>query len=58
VHEVITLAGRGRCEIDKIQGSRFIASAGPVSSAQEIEAFLSEVRREFPISRMIRVTEP
>jgi uncharacterized YigZ family protein len=51
VHEVITLAGRGRCEIDKIQGSRFIASAGPVSSAQEIEAFLSEVRREFHAAR-------
>jgi hypothetical protein len=35
VHEVITLAGRGRCEIDKIQGSRFIASAGPAESTSQ-----------------------
>jgi uncharacterized YigZ family protein len=43
-----TIAGRSRYEPDKIKGSRFIADLMPVHSVAEAEAFLAEIRTEFP----------
>lgn len=43
-----TIAERFRYEPDKIKGSRFIANLAPVLTAAEAEAFLAEVRAEFP----------
>jgi uncharacterized YigZ family protein len=43
-----TIAERFRYEPDKIKGSRFIADLKPVVSIAEAEAFVQEIRTEFP----------
>ena len=43
-----TIAKRFRYEPDKIKGSRFIVDLAPVTSTAEAEAFLAEIRAEFP----------
>ncbi|MDA8017713.1 MAG: YigZ family protein [Thermoanaerobaculia bacterium] len=44
---VRTLARRHSVEIDKIKGSRFLATASPVSSISAAEAFLVELKDEY-----------
>ena len=46
-----TLEAEFRHEIDKIKGSRFIASLAPARDEAAAEAFLDRVRREFPDAR-------
>ena len=46
-----TLAARGRHETEKIRGSRFIGSALPVTSTDEIASALEQIRREFHAAR-------
>lgn len=41
-----TLAGELRHEIDRIRGSRFVATVAPASSAEEAEAFVERIRGE------------
>jgi uncharacterized YigZ family protein len=43
-----TIAKRFCYEPDKIKGSRFIANLSPVITTAEAEAFLLEIRNEFP----------
>ena len=47
-HEFRTLASEFRYEIDRIKGSRFLASVGPATTEAEAEAFVQGVRDEFP----------
>lgn len=44
---VRSVAARRRFEIDKVKGSRFIATVEPCSSESEVDAFLSAMRGEF-----------
>jgi len=46
-----TLAAELRHEIDKVKGSRFIATACPVATPEEADAFVERVRREFHDAR-------
>ncbi len=46
-----TLSGEARHEIDKIKGSRFIASVAPVASEEQARALEEGVRREFNSAR-------
>jgi uncharacterized YigZ family protein len=46
-----TIAARERAEIDKIKGSRFIASVAPVSSKDDAMSFVESLRKEFYDSR-------
>lgn len=46
-----TVAREGRCEIDKIKGSRFIGSCAPVPDEAGARAFLDRVRAEFSDAR-------
>jgi uncharacterized YigZ family protein len=39
---------KGKCRLEeKIKGSRFIASAAPVESAKEAQAFIGDIKKEF-----------
>jgi uncharacterized YigZ family protein len=42
-----TLSAEQRREIDKVKGSRFIATAAPAANETEVEACLARVRRAF-----------
>jgi uncharacterized YigZ family protein len=42
-----TLVREHRHEIDPIKGSRFLATVGPASTADEAEAFVARIRAEF-----------
>ena len=46
-----TLAGETRRELDKIKGSRFLATAAPVSSRDDAAALLERVRAEHADAR-------
>ena len=46
-----TLAASGRHEIEKVRGSRFIGSAVPVASTDDIATALEQIRREFHAAR-------
>jgi uncharacterized YigZ family protein len=42
----VTLAAEKRCEIEKVKGSRFLATAIPVAGADAAAAFVARVRAE------------
>jgi uncharacterized YigZ family protein len=46
-----TPAGRSRHEIDKVKGSRFLATVAPVRTEDEAQALLAEIRRELHDAR-------
>lgn len=46
-----TLGGPGRKEIERVLGSRFIATAAPLHGPEEVEALLAPIRREFHAAR-------
>jgi len=47
----VSIAGELRHEMEKVKGSRFIASAAPVGDAAEALAFVERLRADFPDSR-------
>jgi uncharacterized YigZ family protein len=49
--EYRTLGERGRFEIERLSGSRFLATAAPVRSTDEIETVLAGIAKEFPAAR-------
>lgn len=46
-----TLVGRSRHEIDKIKGSRFLATIAPIRAEEDAQALVAEIRREFHDAR-------
>ena len=47
----LTLAARSRHEIDKIKGSRFLATVAPIRSEEEAQSLVAGIRRELHDAR-------